>query len=105
SAALRLLPPTPPPFPYTTLFRSIASAGHTRRPGHVRECAVAIVVVQRVASQDTTVVQVTTVDEIDVLPAVATRCTTTMATAHSRDRKSTRLNSSHSQISYAVFCL
>src|SRR2546430_4156255 len=28
-----------------------------------------------------------------------TRCVTT------RDRKSTRLNSSHSQISYAVFCL
>src|SRR2546430_3409258 len=26
-------------------------------------------------------------------------------TALSRDRKSTRLNSSHSQISYAVFCL
>src|SRR2546430_8920453 len=25
--------------------------------------------------------------------------------AHSGDRKSTRLNSSHSQISYAVFCL
>src|SRR2546430_12004648 len=25
--------------------------------------------------------------------------------AHLRDRKSTRLNSSHSQISYAVFCL
>src|SRR5688572_32306460 len=27
------------------------------------------------------------------------------ACAESRDRKSTRLNSSHSQISYAVFCL
>src|SRR2546430_12561657 len=27
------------------------------------------------------------------------------ASASSRDRKSTRLNSSHSQISYAVFCL
>src|SRR2546430_9770481 len=27
------------------------------------------------------------------------------STASSRDRKSTRLNSSHSQISYAVFCL
>src|SRR5688572_31648114 len=27
------------------------------------------------------------------------------AGAHGRDRKSTRLNSSHSQISYAVFCL
>src|SRR5205085_7430518 len=25
--------------------------------------------------------------------------------SHQRDRKSTRLNSSHSQISYAVFCL
>src|SRR5947209_10106545 len=25
--------------------------------------------------------------------------------AHSRDRKSTRLNSSHANISYAVFCL
>src|SRR5688572_32010634 len=27
------------------------------------------------------------------------------STAYHRDRKSTRLNSSHSQISYAVFCL
>src|SRR2546430_9742555 len=27
------------------------------------------------------------------------------APVHGRDRKSTRLNSSHSQISYAVFCL
>src|SRR5688572_32061400 len=27
------------------------------------------------------------------------------ATVHAADRKSTRLNSSHSQISYAVFCL
>src|SRR2546428_10129091 len=26
-------------------------------------------------------------------------------TGHTRDRKSTRLNSSHDQISYAVFCL
>src|SRR2546427_7590303 len=29
----------------------------------------------------------------------------TGAAARNRDRKSTRLNSSHSQISYAVFCL
>src|SRR2546430_13658491 len=28
-----------------------------------------------------------------------------MGRAHDQDRKSTRLNSSHSQISYAVFCL
>src|SRR2546430_6303917 len=32
-------------------------------------------------------------------------CKTMMRTTITRDRKSTRLNSSHSQISYAVFCL
>src|SRR5688572_32040301 len=31
--------------------------------------------------------------------------TTVPNTSKNRDRKSTRLNSSHSQISYAVFCL
>src|SRR2546430_9386058 len=35
--------------------------------------------------------------------AAARRCKT--ATSCGSDRKSTRLNSSHSQISYAVFCL
>src|SRR2546430_3582270 len=35
----------------------------------------------------------------------STRCTELFATSTSSDRKSTRLNSSHSQISYAVFCL
>src|SRR2546430_14914893 len=33
------------------------------------------------------------------------RTTTFLTEASLRDRKSTRLNSSHSQISYAVFCL
>src|SRR2546430_5404670 len=33
------------------------------------------------------------------------RLITVLSQAASRDRKSTRLNSSHSQISYAVFCL
>src|SRR2546430_8693301 len=35
----------------------------------------------------------------------ATRCASSCRTSSTRDRKSTRLNSSHSQISYAVFCL
>src|SRR5688572_31102903 len=44
------------------------------------------------------------------LPACATRASTSAtwrcsAPSRTRDRKSTRLNSSHSQISYAVFCL
>src|SRR5688572_31576831 len=33
------------------------------------------------------------------------RCVAVVGAAASEDRKSTRLNSSHSQISYAVFCL
>src|SRR2546430_10085399 len=41
-------------------------------------------------------------------PATATMITASRSAAHAvnaEDRKSTRLNSSHSQISYAVFCL
>src|SRR2546430_7412088 len=38
--------------------------------------------------------------------ALATACSySRILGANDRDRKSTRLNSSHSQISYAVFCL
>src|SRR5205085_4126991 len=39
------------------------------------------------------------------LPTAPTVLSGSGAGQHSRDRKSTRLNSSHSQISYAVFCL
>src|SRR5437870_9697395 len=38
-------------------------------------------------------------------PAAETRRATKPAPRNSRDRKSTRLNSSHVAISYAVFCL
>src|SRR2546430_6556861 len=38
-------------------------------------------------------------------PTAATARTGTPSSTTRRDRKSTRLNSSHSQISYAVFCL
>src|SRR3712207_6882014 len=37
--------------------------------------------------------------------AIAAASTPTIPAAHRRDRKSTRLNSSHANISYAVFCL
>src|SRR2546430_12746438 len=40
-----------------------------------------------------------------VTSAVRRRIGTSVPAAACRDRKSTRLNSSHSQISYAVFCL
>src|SRR2546430_11104535 len=39
------------------------------------------------------------------LPLRRTQSRKVFAVSRGRDRKSTRLNSSHSQISYAVFCL
>src|SRR2546427_4094077 len=71
-------PPRSTLFPYTTLFRSVDDpllAALTRGVDAVVEVLVSTVIVEDAAVQ------------------------------LRRDRKSTRLNSSHSQISYAVFCL
>src|SRR2546427_4926660 len=69
-------PPRSTLFPYTTLFRSQSGQRHGDRPG---------------------------------LPALAPEDPGRRAgpplSRRNPDRKSTRLNSSHSQISYAVFCL
>src|SRR2546429_3059160 len=69
-------PPRSTLFPYTTLFRSPQDGGSEPHP---------------TAPQGTIVWQ-------DPPPGVS-------APAGLRDRKSTRLNSSHGYISYAVFCL
>src|SRR5438874_10285639 len=78
----------PPPrstlFPYTTLFRSRMLVGVR---GVVDELALA---------------------QLEALGLAAARLLDRLAAASpraSRDRKSTRLNSSHVEISYAVFCL
>src|SRR5688572_31485992 len=68
-------PPRSTLFPYTTLFRS-----DLRRGGRRRRAQVGHEVADR---------------EVGLVADAGDR----------RDRKSTRLNSSHSQISYAVFCL
>src|SRR2546427_2710525 len=70
-------PPRSTLFPYTTLFRSQLLQGHA--PAHDR---IARLIDNVVAARDL---------PDDLIAA--------------QDRKSTRLNSSHSQISYAVFCL
>src|SRR2546427_8785256 len=83
-------PPRSTLFPYTTLFRSALSGGRRGTPPVVeglRYCR----------------------DASDGAPATggaigADRPVVGRAEGK-RDRKSTRLNSSHSQISYAVFCL
>src|SRR5206468_11421368 len=95
---LRLPPPLGSTlFPYTTLFRSGAArfAEANTRTGH-GHCSIGIRVTGKslVGSRDTG----GTCDHRGRRPCAArsTQC---------RDRKSTRLNSSHDQISYAVFCL
>src|SRR5689334_24390866 len=85
-----------PLFPYTTLFRSYQSKTHqlARAPGQPIQCRLADVRGSG-AGKDTEPKR----REFD-RQAIAL----TGVVLH-RDRKSTRLNSSHSSISYAVFCL
>src|SRR2546427_2826422 len=71
-------PPRSTLFPYTTLFRSVEGVVRSRQAQVPEESVGHLRVVMLPGVHD------------DVLRA---------------DRKSTRLNSSHSQISYAVFCL
>src|SRR2546430_6690383 len=86
-------PPRSTLFPYTTLFRSRhrSRLGRAQVQGRDRERqALKLERLQRRA----------------VLPAPRRRGDDTLRLCEPRpDRKSTRLNSSHSQISYAVFCL
>src|SRR2546422_6231543 len=70
-------PPRSTLFPYTTLFRSMFARSLPARI--VQGCAVGLM--------------------------VAARITFGKRSFHAADRKSTRLNSSHGYISYAVFCL
>src|SRR5207249_12248852 len=98
-------PPTPPLFPYTTLFRS--------RQGNVSLGINAVDAEQRFgeavsAGEDPSVVAKDTVftgAAGDPVVATAADQVIILAVAVDRDRKSTRLNSSHVSISYAVFCL
>src|SRR2546422_1964305 len=71
-------PPRSTLFPYTTLFRSIGSSAE---------------------------VAITTSHGAHHRPARRARPSTPDKTESPIDRKSTRLNSSHGYISYAVFCL
>src|SRR3712207_8628712 len=85
-------PPRSTLFPYTTLFRSVLARRVQDPPAQRREAAL---------GADTLGVGVLvaaelTGDQHELLPLRPGRV---------EDRKSTRLNSSHANISYAVFCL
>src|SRR3712207_8442601 len=87
-------PPRSTLFPYTTLFRSEAHVVRATR-GERRE-------VVRAREQRRARVQDAAIErEAPVERALALE----RAGRGARDRKSTRLNSSHANTSYAVFCL
>src|SRR3712207_7710333 len=94
-------PPRSTLFPYTTLFRSIRSgSGGKARKGHRHERP------DPLAASDFHCGPVLTrrVDDATARQVLAGKFDVRMR-ASRVDRKSTRLNSSHANISYAVFCL
>src|SRR3712207_7518713 len=91
-------PPRSTLFPYTTLFRSqiakevIEALGGRENVRSVAHCATRL----RVMVHDEGKINKEKAEAIDKVKG---------AFFNSGDRKSTRLNSSHANISYAVFCL
>src|SRR5688572_32522683 len=80
-------PPISTLFPYTTLFRSSRNARQRR---NIRWLRGDLTTLERIGSH---------------APAKVGNGRISASRSFREDRKSTRLNSSHSQISYAVFCL
>src|SRR3712207_7270931 len=88
-------PPRSTLFPYTTLFRSDGHHGLHRAQG---------VPAGRGRRRSVTVRNETVLTPVDLHVTRRSRWAGACAAA-AADRKSTRLNSSHANISYAVFCL
>src|SRR3712207_7479878 len=92
-------PPTSTLFPYTTPFRSLRGLFRGAEVDHRRGLAAAAAAGHRrlveVGEQPVVVLPRQRVELVVVAPAAG----------EGQDRKSTRLNSSHANISYAVFCL
>src|SRR3712207_8250400 len=90
-------PPRSTLFPYTTLFRSVEKVDVQRRrhvgePGHV-------------VAGETGVGHAAALEADLLAQRRAQRLDHAPLHLGEQDRKSTRLNSSHANISYAVFCL
>src|SRR2546430_10023029 len=93
-------PPRSTLFPYTTLFRSVGEASTGAEGVRVVQGSNPTLVITDLAMPGGSGLRT-----IDELRAVCPNLRVLVLTAYCTDRKSTRLNSSHSQISYAVFCL
>src|SRR2546427_9570701 len=86
-------PPRSTLFPYTTLFRSGVGFLSLRALGRL------VSVNREIATRTVPALRLTASAREAIAPLVR------LEADEWGDRKSTRLNSSHSQISYAVFCL
>src|SRR2546427_5169140 len=87
-------PPRSTLFPYTTLFRSGQTDGLYRRDRG-----------QNAARPDLPQISRTLIRTAQIRSSSTAQSRGDSTPMKTSDRKSTRLNSSHSQISYAVFCL
>src|SRR5690606_41927661 len=98
--ALRRVPARSPLFPYTTLFRSGEGAGEVVRElgGAAPEDDAGGIRTQQVGHRPAGVGD-------DVIGVALPHRHRDRPPGSKSDRKSTRLNSSHVKISYAVFCL
>src|SRR5439155_22760592 len=97
-------PPNPPLFPYTTLFRS----SHKNRTGdNGGRCHLFVKAPRPKGANVVDVLLVSRSTRFSGPGAFPRRLHVTRKTSSTerRDRKSTRLNSSHVAMSYAVFCL
>src|SRR2546427_3682016 len=89
-------PPRSTLFPYTTLFRSLKKTA---------QLPLLVIRTARPESFDDFQFFFSRAGRLVILASAASGQRKTLLTVSLPDRKSTRLNSSHSQISYAVFCL
>src|SRR3989442_3833934 len=88
-------PPRSPLFPYPTLFRSLILGTGLRAARLIR---------REVGDIPSLLTLVTDPRRYDLQTATTCRSYRRGSVTSVRDRKSTRLNSSHVRISYAVFC-
>src|SRR5256886_12411524 len=85
-------PPRSTLFPYTTLFRSY-------------EGKVIVEINQEITEDLASAIQAAGIERVKIRSVLTCESRRGACVRCYGDRKSTRLNSSHSQISYAVFCL
>src|SRR5258708_29252100 len=95
-------PPRSTLFPYTTLFRPPSSGGQSRINAITADLCVDLALrAVRAGAESVAIIT----PYVDQARAIRARLKEGAGNQGDADRKSTRLNSSHQIISYAVFCL